>query len=85
MRNHSISSTGCIKQEKYKHIARNILANVYVPRRTYGKYLSCIWKYALENKPGSTELELVNQKATEILQHENSYNILLNNETIIHA
>jgi len=73
------------KQEKYKHIARNILANVYVPRRTYGKYLSCIWKYALENKPGSTELELVHQKATEILQHENSYNILLNNETIIHA
>lgn len=66
-------------QHNYKHIARNILANVYVPRRVYGKYLGMVWQQAITNKPANTTVELIHQKATDILPAQNQYNILLDN------
>jgi len=72
-------------QKKYKHIARNILVNVYVPRKIYGQYLASIWQQALENKPAHVEIELVHQKATDIQQHNSTYHILLNNDDILHT
>ena len=72
-------------QEKYKDIAKNILANVYVPRKIYGNYLSSIWQQALENKNQLTKIELVQQKATDIVQQENKYSIILNNDRTVQA
>ena len=72
-------------QEKYKNIAKNILANVYVPRKIYGKYLSSIWQHATDNKPEAADIELIHKKAVDVIQQENKYNILLHDETILQA
>ncbi|MBG9375991.1 FAD/NAD(P)-binding protein [Panacibacter sp. DH6] len=72
-------------QHNYRHIARNILANVYVPRKVYGSYLNAVWQYATTHKRAETVVQIINGKATDIQQQQQEYTITLDNSASLAA
>ena len=45
------------EKEPYKHLERNLLASVFVPRNLYGEYLGRVWQETLQStKPSNLQI-----------------------------
>lgn len=71
--------------DKYKNIPKNIMTNVYVPRKIYGEYLSTVWNEALQVKTDCVQIEQMNAKAVDVTIHSNHYTIHLEDKSFLHT
>ena len=73
------------QQPAYQNIPRNILLNVYAPRKVYGNYLLQVWQQAIKNKNTATTITIIEKKAVDIKEQNDGVDIYLDDNKKIHA
>ncbi|MBV9963039.1 MAG: FAD/NAD(P)-binding protein [Parafilimonas sp.] len=73
------------QQPAYQKIPRNILVNVYAPRKLYGNYLQHIWQQALQNKNAATNINIIEKQAIDIKEQIDGVNIYFNDNKKMYA
>ena len=71
--------------EAYRDIDKDILGRVFMPRREYGRYLSEIWNAAVSAKRSDTHINIIHERATDIVTEANKNIITLSSGTTISA
>jgi uncharacterized NAD(P)/FAD-binding protein YdhS len=55
-----------LSQPDYKGKDRTLVANAFLPRALYGKYLNAIWKETIKNASGTHKIRLIDSLAIDI-------------------
>ena len=71
--------------DKYRNISKNIMTNVYVPRKIYGDYLSSVWNESLEIKNEWVHAQCINAKAVDINANTDHYTIHFKDQSFLQA
>lgn len=73
------------QQPAYQAIDTTLLANDFLPRNVYGDYLEAIWQHTLQHTPSFITIELIPETAIDILPDAYGYQVIAENNTVIHA
>lgn len=68
----------CAKEE-YAAIGKTIVTNIYMPRLVYGEYLADVWNDAIETKNEFLDVQLLNNRAVDIVKNSTHYIVHLQN------
>ncbi len=73
------------QHEQYSNIDRSLIANVYMPRKLYGAYLSYVWDETITQKKPFIEVTLLQDIATDVHRKESGFEISLTDNAAVAA